>query len=516
MSESAINPILKCDYPDPDVIRVDDTYYMVSTTMYFMPGGAVLRSYDLKNWEIVSYIFDSLDDTPQERLDMEFSNYAGGMWAPCFRYKDGVFHVIFASHFTQTTYHFTTKDIAGSWKKSTIKGYYHDCSLLFDDNGKNYLVYGNREIHLVELDKDLTGPVEGTDKVIIREPEGYEGLGHEGAHFYKINGKYYIFTIHWPKGGMREECCFISDSVDGEYVGETVFCDDRGVSGQGVAQGGIIDTPSGKWYAVLFQDSGAVGRIPVLLPVSWDKEKPVFGVNGKVPSRMEIASSRPYYRYEPLYTSDSFVLDDEAEADKPSLKLQWQWNHVPDDSNWYIKPEGGLAIKTGKIASNLTYAKNTLTQRMMYPKCEAEVTVDGTGLNEGDVAGLCALQGTYGFLAITKHAGNYFLIKVVRDNSNAPAKIGASGDFMPGEVVDKIRLSGPKVTLCLKPNFENMQDKLDFFYLKEDGKWAKVGNAIKLYFRLDHFTGCRFGLFVYSTRKTGGEAVFTDFKYRYE
>ena len=32
-----INPITRLDYPDPDVIRVDNTYYMVSTTMHFMP-----------------------------------------------------------------------------------------------------------------------------------------------------------------------------------------------------------------------------------------------------------------------------------------------------------------------------------------------------------------------------------------------------------------------------------------------------------------------------------------------
>ena len=49
------NPIIKADYPDPDVIRVGDTYYMVSTTMYFMPGCVILKSYDLANWEIVSY-----------------------------------------------------------------------------------------------------------------------------------------------------------------------------------------------------------------------------------------------------------------------------------------------------------------------------------------------------------------------------------------------------------------------------------------------------------------------------
>ena len=80
-----INPILRMDYPDPDVIRVGDVYYMVSTTMYFFPGGVILRSYDLVHWEIVTYLFDKLDDTPGERLEKEMVDYAGGMWAPCLR-----------------------------------------------------------------------------------------------------------------------------------------------------------------------------------------------------------------------------------------------------------------------------------------------------------------------------------------------------------------------------------------------------------------------------------------------
>lgn len=512
MSGSELNPIIKCDYPDPDVIRVEDTYYMVSTTMYFMPGGAVLRSYDLANWELVSYIFDSLDESPEERLEQERTNYGCGMWAPCLRYKDGTFYCAFVSHKSKKTYLFTTKDITGKWDKHEIEGYYHDCSLLFDDDGRNYLVYGNTQIHLIELDENLTGPKEGgVSKVILTEPEGYEGLGYEGTHFYKINGKYYLFMIHWPKGSKRTQACFSSDKVDGEYVGGDVLCDDRNYCGMGVAQGGIVDTPNGKWYSVLFQDMGAVGRIPVLVPVKWKDDMPVFGVGGKVPKRFDTAGSRPYYRYESIYTSDKF----EGSSDPhPQLKLQWQWNHCPDDRNWRILPEGGLAIKVGKISANLTYAVNTLTQRMMFPKCEAEVTVDGTALKEGDVAGICALQGCYGYLGITKIAGVYYLIKVVHTTQGNPS-IG-SADYMPGELVEKIRLKGPKVTLCLKPNFENMADKLDFFYLNEDGRWIKVGNSHKLFFKLDHFTGCRFGLFVMGTRQLGGEAVFTDFKYRYE
>lgn len=56
------NPIIWADFPDPDIIRVDDTYYMISTTMHLFPGGIILRSYDLVNWEVATYLYDVLDN----------------------------------------------------------------------------------------------------------------------------------------------------------------------------------------------------------------------------------------------------------------------------------------------------------------------------------------------------------------------------------------------------------------------------------------------------------------------
>lgn len=515
MREFDINPIIKSDYPDPDVIRVNDTYYMCSTTMHFLPGGAILRSYDLVNWELVSYVFDTLDNTPAERLELEATNYGAGMWAPTLRYHDGKFYVAFVSHHVPgETALFVADNIEGPWERRKIEGYYHDCSLLFDDDGRVFIVYGNREIHLTELEADLTGPKKGgVDKIIIKDT--CEGLGYEGAHFYKIKGKYYIFLIDWPQDEKskkrRIESCFMADKVDGEYKGKVVLNDDCGFFNQGVAQGGIVDTPTGKWYGILFRDNGAVGRIPVLVPVTWKNDFPVFGVNGHVPDDMEIASSRPYYRYEPVFASDSFKYP-KTEDGHPKLKLQWQWNHCPDPDNWRILEEGGLEIRSSRVVANVTHAINNLTQRCMYPKCEAEVTIDASEIREGDVAGLVAFQGLYGYLGITKDTGDYYLIKVVRQSENFKDDYLMT-DYYPGRIVEKIRLTGPVVTLCLKANFEDLKDMVDFYYLK-DGRFVKVGTSHHMQFRLDHFCGARFGLFLLSTKSAGGKAVFKDFDYR--
>ena len=54
-SQVAVNPLTYTDIPDPDIIRVGEDYYMVSTTRYFCPGAPIMHSRDLVHWEIVSY-----------------------------------------------------------------------------------------------------------------------------------------------------------------------------------------------------------------------------------------------------------------------------------------------------------------------------------------------------------------------------------------------------------------------------------------------------------------------------
>ena len=49
------NPVVYTDFPDPDIIRVGDVYYMATTTMHFTPGCDILRSYDLVHWEFIAY-----------------------------------------------------------------------------------------------------------------------------------------------------------------------------------------------------------------------------------------------------------------------------------------------------------------------------------------------------------------------------------------------------------------------------------------------------------------------------
>ena len=539
METKVINPVTRLDYPDIDVIRVGDTYYMVSTTMHFMPGCEILRSYDLARWEHAAYVYDRLDSTAGQTLTGEGNIYGKGMWAASLRFHRGVFYVCFVANDTRKTYLFMSESIEGPWEKRSIEGFYHDCSLLFDDDGRVYIAYGNRDIYITELKADLSGPLEGGLHRLAVRDTAQTCLGYEGTHFYKIRGKYYLFFIHSLEGRwMRAEACFMADSLEGEFTGGDVLVDDMGLLGQGVAQGGIVDTPEGKWYGMLFQDSGAVGRIPVLVPVTWSGDRPVFGEGGKAPRTFMVTAERPEHDYEPLVQGDDFGKgrfgEEEPDAVRRrrlygcfGLKSSWQFNHEPDLSLLRLDQRRGvLWMQTDKLCRSLTQTRNMLTQRMRYPACAGEVTVDFSGLKEGDYAGICALQGCYGMVAVTRRGGAYFAVMRNLRLEEAEAlradlaeketgKTQSRQSGMEGEEREAARITGSQVRLRVEAVFGPGKDHARFYY-QAGGEWKRIGETHRLYFRLDHFTGCRFGLFLYATEEKGGRAGFSDFVYRDE
>lgn len=499
------NPLIGQDYPDVDVIRVDNTYYMISTTMHFMPGGVILRSYDLANWEIAGYVYDTLDDTDAQKLTGDSNIYGKGMWAASLRWHKGTFYVCFVANDTHKTYLYRAEHIEGPWRKQEVRGFYHDCSLLFDDDDRVYIVYGNKQIHLTELTPELDGPKEGgLDRVIV-EDKDHPSLGYEGSHLYKIDGRYYVFFIHSLRSEwFRTEACFSADSLEGEFTGGDVVADDMGYRHAGVAQGGIVDTPEGAWYGILFQDRGGVGRIPVLIPMHWENRMPVFGgADGRIPLTLTVKSTRPDYAYEPLFASDDFRYSPDADG-KIRLKPVWQWNHNPKDGLWSVtEREGALRLHSGKVCEQLTQAYNILTQRTAEPVSSAEVEVDASGIREGDCAGITAFLGCYGAIAVTLRGGVYEAVMFAKSPDEPDA---------PEREHGRLALDGPVARLRCVADYRDGEDHAEFFVETKDG-WKRLGISHPLVFRLDHFCGCRFGLFYQSRKMTGGYADFMEFTY---
>jgi beta-xylosidase len=493
-AQTARNPIIFADVPDLAMIRVGDTYYMSSTTMHMSPGLPIMKSTDLVNWKLIGYAYNTLASVDALNLTNGKSTYGRGSWASSLRYHNGTYYVTTFAQTTGKTYVYTTKDIEnGPWKETSFSPSYHDHSLFFDDDGRTYLIYGAGKLKLLELNADASGVKPGTTEQVLIEnastPSGTGGgLPAEGSQLFKVKGKYYLFNITWPKGGMRTVVIHRADKLTGPWEGRVALQD------LGVAQGGLIDTPDGKWFAYLFRDFGGVGRIPYLVPVTWEEGWPVLGINGKVPETLALPASKGLIPG--IVNSDEFT----RKKGEAPLPLVWQWNHNPDNSLWSVaNRKGYLRLKTGRIDTSFVQARNTLTQRTIGPESTGATALDVANLKDGDFAGLCLLQKNYG------------LVGVKRDNGqNAIVMVSASSG-KPVEV-QRVPLSQKTVFLKAECDFKDRKDTANFFYSLDNKTWTRIGEQLKMPYTLPHFMGYRFGLFNYATQQAGGYADFDYFR----
>jgi beta-xylosidase len=495
-AQQATNPVIYADVPDMSMVRVGDTYYMSSTTMHMSPGVPIMKSKDLANWQLISYAYDTLVSNDAMNLNNGQNTYGRGSWASSLRYHNGTYYVSTFAATSGKTHIYTTKDIEkGPWKSVSFPPAFHDHSLFFDDDGKVYLLYGGGKLNLVELNENLSGVKEGgINQVAIEnasapsQVEGKRGgLGAEGSQLIKVNGKYYLFNITWPRGGMRTVVIHRADKITGPWEGRLALQD------LGVAQGGLIDMPDGRWFAYLFGDNGAVGRIPYLVPVKWEDGWPVLGVNGKVPEKLDLPASKGLIPG--IVHSDEF----DRKKGEPALPLVWQWNHNPDNSLWSVtERKGFLTLKTGRIDTSFLLARNTLTQRTIGPVCSGSVSLDVSKMKDGDFAGLGLLQKNYGLVGVRINGDRKSIVMINAGTGNP-------------EEIQAIPLTQNTIFFKAACDFTDKKDLADFYYSLDGKTWKVIGSQLKMTYTLPHFMGYRFALFNYATKAIGGAGAFDFF-----
>ncbi len=498
------NPLFYDEFSDPDIIRVGDDFYMTGTTMHSMPGLAVLTSKDLVNWKFVSYAMDRLDLGPEYRLQGG-DIYGKGIWAPSLRYRNGTFY-IFSNVNGQTTQIFSATDPKGPWTHRAMKKSLHDLSVLFDDDGKAWVVWGYQTLHIAQLTDDLTDIVPGTEKQAFTRDAG---MG-EGSHFYKIDGKYYIITA-WYSGRMRMPAAR-ADRPDGPYaVNKAIAADeDFGLNegnraGRGGAlipanlspngrvslhQGGIVQTAKGDWWGFSMMDYNAVGRLTALSPITWQDGWPYFGLPGNLGR-----------------TPRTWVKPDTGHAEKPAsvysrdddfngpLNPVWQWSHVPADFAWSLRERPGTLRLHALAADDLWSARNTLTQRAMGPMSSPVALLDASGMKPGDVAGLSLFIEKYATLQVERTADGLFLVQK---------------DTQAGKTV-RVPLTASRV--WLKADADFLTEKARFSWSTDGKRFTPIGGDFTMVYTLKTFQGVRYALFAYNAAGTpGGVADFDSFR----
>jgi beta-xylosidase len=399
------NPIIFADYSDPDILHVDGNFYMVASSFNCMPGIPVLQSKDLVNWKIIGHVYDTL---PFERYDKPV--HGEGSWAPSIRYHQNTFFVYFCTPH-EGLFMAQTKDPTGKWDLHHVAAVemWEDPCPLWDDDGHAYLVRSKLcgdELYLHKMSQDGTKLLDN-GKMIYKDLNKQPVI--EGPKFLKKDNYYYILA---PAGGVPIgwQTVLRSKDIYGPYETKNVLHQGN-TNVNGPHQGGIVETETGEWWFVHFQDRNTYGRIVHLQPVKWVESWPLMGedinndgigepvVKFKKPScKMDVPDQIPQ-------TSDNF--------NNSSLGLQWQW-HANPKAEWYSlnANEGNLrlyCVRNITQNGNFWFVPNLLLQKFPAPSFTATVKMNYSITQEGDFCGLTVMGEKWSFIAVRKTPNGYKL-----------------------------------------------------------------------------------------------------------
>lgn len=493
------NPVLWQDLADIDIFRVNNTYYYSASTMHYSPGAPLLRSYDLVNWEYVGHSVPTLDWDAKYSMSNGARAYVKGIWASTIRYRksNGLFYWIGCIEFGKT-WVYTSPSPSGPWTRhGPINTCYYDAGLLIDDaTDTMYVAYGNTQISVAQLTADGFGQVRTQN--VFSSPSNVGTI--EGSRMYKINGNYYIAVTQPTPGG---EWMLKSNSGTpwGPYTIKS-FVNNVGNPVAGALQphqGGIVDTPDGRWFYMGFIDAYPGGRIPVMCPFTWGSDGfPVATlVNGKFGS--SYPNPLPLQPVKSQFGTDSFT--------GSSLGHDWEWNHNPDNSKWSVG--SGLKLTTtGATTVDLYSARNTLTRRIVGPRSTATIVLDYSGMKDGDRAGLALLRDKSAWIGIMKNNGQARVVLVTGIDMNTSWVTTSTGaEAAQG---GSIPATG-KIYLRVLADIRGGNKNGVFSYSTNGSSFTQVGGAFNLNTVWNFFLGYRFAIFNYATSSLGGSVNVESF-----
>jgi len=410
------NPVIPGFYPDPSVCRVNDDYYLVTSSFEYFPGVPVFHSKDLVNWEQIGHCL-----TRDSQLPLIKCRASGGIYAPTIRYHDGLFYMVTTNVSGPGNFFVTATDPAGEWSEPVrVNQGGIDPTIFWDENGKSYFMSNGHQfsdgtyrggILLSEIDlktgKRLNEPVPIWD--------GTGGRYPEAPHMYKKDGYYYLLiseggteyghkaTIARSKYiyGPYESCPFnpilthINHSTESSPI-------------QGTGHADLIQAHDGTWWTVFLAfrpqngNHHLTGRETNLAPVSWPKNGwPSVNGNGTVSVDMD-CPTLPLRPFAPKPIREEF--------NNPAPSLSWNYLRNPARENYHFGiQKSKLSLKGSALTLNEADSPTFLGRRQDQITFQATTLLSFSPDKSNEEAGLTVIMNEKYHFEIVKNKGKLTL-----------------------------------------------------------------------------------------------------------
>lgn len=451
-NDDYFNPILAGFYSDPSICRVDDAYYMVTSSFSYFPGLPLFKSTDLVHWKQIGHVITKASQ----------ANFSGGvsrgLFAPTIRYHNGVFYVICTNVSSKGNFIVTSTNPEMGWSDPIwlpeIDGI--DPDLFFDDNGKVYITHngpppnniskhnGHRAIYTWEYDLQQQKIVSnqkllvdgGTD--MAKEP-----VWIEGPHMFKKDGYYYLFCAEGGTGYQHSEVVFRSRHIYGPYTSyennpiltQRHLPKNRAHQITTTGHADFVELPNGDWWGVYLGcrpyevEYYNTGRETFMLPLKWQENGwPTFQQGTQPHPFVHLRPALPLSQERIEPTSGNFVSRDDFESDK--LDVLWNFLRTPDRQFYDI--EGGTLVMEPQAESMHEVSKfSFIGRRQQHSNFEVATKFSFAPSKSGEAAGLVAFQNEKHYLFLGKRRNEQGNLEVFLEQS-----FGETLEILASKVVE--------------------------------------------------------------------------------
>ncbi|HZZ19948.1 MAG TPA: glycoside hydrolase family 43 protein [Opitutaceae bacterium] len=477
------NPIFAGFYPDPDICRAGDDYYLVNSSFACFPGIPVSHSRDLVNWTQVG----SVVSRPGQ-LNYDGLGISRGIFAPALSHHGDTWYLVCTFVDAGGNFVMTAKDPAGPWSDPNWLGFDGiDASLFFDDDGRSWIVnngeppggkalyQGHRAIWLQEFDAKALKAV-GPRTIIVNG--GSDISRHpvwvEGPHLLKKDGWYYLICAEGGTSEDHSEVVFRSRAILGPFVPNPTnpILTQRNLPSSrrnpvtSTGHADLVEAPNGSWWAVFLGcqpyegDYYDTGRETFMLPAKWVDGWPVILDSGlAVPLEVSSLAGVNPVRSKDTPLSGNFTWSDDFT--KPSLGTPWVMLRSPHETWWKTGEASHLLLEPRTVALSGNGNPSFLGRRLQHAHFDAETTLHVPSTN-GVAAGLAIFQNEQhyfrlGVVRISDTRAIIYVEQMTGDDSGYQMPL--AGDF--GTPMG-FRISGDGASLS-------------FFYSRKPGEWIKLG-----------------------------------------